>query len=164
MEKTPTYSGKHIKRLLQQPNKSLWSPVHKDSQCIWNALCSEAVFSPFSDALWNNFFGRRTVLLLFSFHTGFVVVPEQQIRVGKQCWQLALTEDDRKPNQWQIWRTTKQDSSRVHSVIFWSHYCLCFKQLLSFHLHSFRAYKAQRKGETALTFLTVEEYNERILI
>lgn len=139
---------------------SLWSPVTKDLWCVSNALCVGAMLSPFPDALWEldtceTTSARRTALL-FCFHTSFVAVPKLQMRVGKQCLQLDLTEDGRKPSQWQIWRT----SNRIQTESVLSRFgaiSVCFKQFLSFPLHSHRAWKAESRAGTILTFLTTEE-------
>lgn len=51
-------SGKHRKALLQQKNKSntdqyhCGHPLTKTRDVFWNALCIEAIFSHFPDALW----------------------------------------------------------------------------------------------------------------
>lgn len=138
---------------------SLWSPVNKDSCCVLNALCAGAILFPFPDALWKLdtseiTSGRRTAL--FCFHTSFVVVPKLQMRAGKQCLQLDLSEDGRKPSQWQIWRT----SNRIQTESVLSRFgaiSVCFKQFLSFPLHSHTAWKAESRAGTILTFLTIEE-------
>lgn len=144
--------------MLQQQNKS------NPDQCpcghlltlvlCLQALCIGAIRSFFPGALWKFLdtseitSGTRTALL-FCLHTSFVVVPKWQWGL-ETVLELDVSEDGRKPSQWQSWRTSNRAQtesllSRFGAISAW------FKQLLSFPLPSHGAWKAESRAGIILT-------------